>query len=378
MPAPPPFNGATYMVKLLAESDFAREVGLVHLDCGFSRTIGEYTRISPRKLLRFLGHGLALARELVFRRPDYIILTPAFSRTPFIKDALYWLLASAAGSRVILWAHGNGLPRLMEQSGPFMRAFIRLAHKPVRFAVTVGDSLRDNYRGLLSEDRIGYIHNGIPRVEQPDIVEISGFRVLYLSNMIDSKGWRVLYEAAVDLCPEMPDLEVDFHGNPDGTTVEELYRFFASGPFPDRIRYHGPVYGAAKTEAIARCSLFCFPSSFPFEAFPLVNLEAMQAGKPILTTSQGAIAEAVIDGQGGVLVRGNDHTALAAAIRNLASDPDRLDRMGRFNRMRFEEKFTLERFGSSWRALMEEMCRQDGIPAGPANPKERAGDPLSR
>lgn len=37
MPAPPPFNGATYMVKLLAESEFARLTGLVHIDCSTLR-----------------------------------------------------------------------------------------------------------------------------------------------------------------------------------------------------------------------------------------------------------------------------------------------------------------------------------------------------
>lgn len=362
MPAPPPFNGATYMVKLLAESEFARLTGLVHIDCGFSRTIGEYTKISPRKLLRFLGHGVHLLQDLLIRRPHYLIITPAFSRNPFIKDACYWLLAGALGSRVILWAHGNGLPRLYQESGPLMRAFIRFSHRRVRFAVTVGERLMDNYHGLVPADRIGYIHNGIPISSGSPCAPVDGIRVLYLSNMIESKGWRVLYEAACTLCPEMPELQVDFHGNPDGTSVEELQHFFAAGPYPDRIRYHGPVYGEAKEQALAACTLFCFPSSFPFEAFPLVNLEAMQAGKPILTTGQGAIAEAVIAGQGGQLVPGNDPAALASAIRELAADTDRLALMGEFNRRRFQQEFTLDAFSNTWCTLLGTLCRDDGIP----------------
>ncbi|MCA9782753.1 MAG: glycosyltransferase family 4 protein [Calditrichaeota bacterium] len=362
MPAPPPFNGATYMVRLLVESPFARQHGLVHIDCGFSRTIGEYTRFSVKKTLLFARYWLRLVGSILTRRPDYVLFTPAFSRNPFIKDALYWLTARALGCRVILWAHGNGLDRLYADSGRVMKAFIRFAHRHARVAVTVGQRLDFNYSFLLPAERIDFVHNGIPVVEKVLAAPAPhGQRVLYLSNMIESKGWKVLYLAACTLCDELSELQVDFCGHPDTQSRKELDAFFREGPHPERIRYHGPVHGVEKQRMLEACTVFCFPSAFPFEAFPLVNLEAMQAGKPIVTTDQGAIPEAVVNGQGGLIVPRNEPAVLADALRSLLESPERCALMGSYNRSLFTRQFTLNAFSQSWSNLLERLALEDGV-----------------
>jgi glycosyltransferase involved in cell wall biosynthesis len=57
-------------------------------------------------------------------------------------------------------------------------------------------------------------------------------------------------------------------------------------------------------------------------------------GLPVVATAVGGVPEAVRDGVEGVLVPSGDPDALADAITELATDPDRRERMGRAARER--------------------------------------------
>ena len=77
---------------------------------------------------------------------------------------------------------------------------------------------------------------------------------------------------------------------------------------------------------LAACDLVVLPSLY--EGLPLSLLEAMAAGKPVIATAVGGVAEAILEGESGLLVRPADPPALAAAIRRLVSDPVRAGRLG--------------------------------------------------
>jgi glycosyltransferase involved in cell wall biosynthesis len=70
------------------------------------------------------------------------------------------------------------------------------------------------------------------------------------------------------------------------------------------------------------------------EGFPLVLLEAMAVGLPVIATRVGEVASVIEDGDGGLLVRSGSAAALGGAIERLADDPRMASRMGEFNRKR--------------------------------------------
>lgn len=81
------------------------------------------------------------------------------------------------------------------------------------------------------------------------------------------------------------------------------------------------------------------------ETLLMVNVEAQAAGLPVVTTRHGGIPEGVAAGAG-VLVNEGDVAALAAALVDLAADPDRRAEMGRAGRRWVEEHLTAERAGA--------------------------------
>ena len=90
--------------------------------------------------------------------------------------------------------------------------------------------------------------------------------------------------------------------------------------------------------------MFAFPSHYPDECFPLVVLEAMGAGLPVVTTDEGAIPEMVRDGEDGVICPKKDPAALADTLGSLLADPLLRTRMGESGKHRYQSSYTLECF----------------------------------
>jgi glycosyltransferase involved in cell wall biosynthesis len=85
----------------------------------------------------------------------------------------------------------------------------------------------------------------------------------------------------------------------------------------------------------------CFVLASHWEGFSISVLEAMAAELPVIASRVSGAAEAVVDGETGLLVPIGDPMALARAIERLASNPSDAKRFGEAGRKRVEEKFTL-------------------------------------
>jgi glycosyltransferase involved in cell wall biosynthesis len=79
-------------------------------------------------------------------------------------------------------------------------------------------------------------------------------------------------------------------------------------------------------DLLAAADVVCL-TSFT-EAFPMVILEAMGAGRPVVSTDVGGVREAVVDGETGLLVPPGDVAAFARALQTLATDRDLRSRLG--------------------------------------------------
>jgi glycosyltransferase involved in cell wall biosynthesis len=80
------------------------------------------------------------------------------------------------------------------------------------------------------------------------------------------------------------------------------------------------------------------------EGFPVSILEAMAAGLPVVATDVGGVAEAVVDGETGILVPPGDAAALAEALARLVADTELRRRLGEAGRDRALRLFDVPRY----------------------------------
>lgn len=180
-------------------------------------------------------------------------------------------------------------------------------------------------------------------------------RLLYLSNMIASKGYRELLDAVHLLHQRGVAVEAKFVGRwLDGEAAEQAFqRQVAKRGLASIIQVLGPVHdrGSIKQHHM-HADVFCLPTYYPTEAQPLAILEAMSAGTPVVSTTHAGIPNMVADGTEGRLVQPRDATALAQAIVGL-SEPQRWQQASQAARRRFEQQFSPAAVGQQWLHLVQ-------------------------
>lgn len=148
------------------------------------------------------------------------------------------------------------------------------------------------------------------------------------------KGIHDLLEAFRRVQLQIPGCRLVIVG--EGPEREAVERFAANAG--GSVEVLGHVANTRVPSVLARTSVFCLPSHG--EPFGMAILEAMAAGRSVVTTDAGGPRHLIDNGKGGALVASGDVAALASTLVALLRAPDNLEVMGRHNRRRIEEGLT--------------------------------------
>src|SRR5687768_4892209 len=110
-----------------------------------------------------------------------------------------------------------------------------------------------------------------------------------------------------------------------------------------------------RSRVVAAADVFALPSWT--EGFPLVVLEAMALGRPVVATAVGGTPELVADGETGLLVPPRDVAALTASLKRVLDDEGLRRRLGEAGRRRVAERFSPEAMTRDVLAVYDEVTR---------------------
>jgi glycosyltransferase involved in cell wall biosynthesis len=173
--------------------------------------------------------------------------------------------------------------------------------------------------------------------------------VLAVGRLTEQKGHRYLVEAAPRVIEQEPRAHLLVVGQ--GELADELRELVRVLGLEGSVHLVGQRPDVP--ELLAASDLFVLPSLF--EGLPLVALEAMAAGRPVVGTRGCGTAEAVADGVTGRLVPPRDSAALATAILEALEQPGLAARWGVAGRMRLEREFRAERMARETASVYEEV-----------------------
>ena len=184
------------------------------------------------------------------------------------------------------------------------------------------------------------IYNGLP--DAPYRKERnSGWTIGFVARLDRAKGVMVLLDAFKQLADKWPKLGLCLVGQGDASRAVAA-RARELG-IVDRVEASG-YSDADVNSTLESFRVYAFPSFH--EGLPYSILEAMRAGCTIVSTSVGGIPEVIRDGREGLLVPPRDTPVLANAIDRLLSDETASLQLGRAARERFEQNYSLEKFGT--------------------------------
>lgn len=187
-------------------------------------------------------------------------------------------------------------------------------------------------------DYIGLVPEGIELTHWDAVARAVGERndprptILCVARQYHRKHVDDLVSAAALLRSRLPTLQLRVVG--DGPEHSNLVAQVERLALRDTVTFLQDLPYAALVQEYLHADLFCLPSRQ--EGFGIVFLEAMAAGKPVVSTSAAAIPEIVIHGATGILVTPGDVQGLAGALYLLLTDHDLRTQYGQAGRQRVE------------------------------------------
>ncbi len=189
--------------------------------------------------------------------------------------------------------------------------------------------------------------------------------VLFVGRMVHEKGVEVLVDAALDLLRRRSDAKFVLAG--DGPLRVGLMRMVESRGAAEKFYFLGFVSDEELAELYAVADVAVFPSIY--EPFGIVALEAMSAGKPVVASDVGGLAEVVEHMVSGLKVPCCDPRALADAISWILDHPEEASRMGangaRIARERYSWDVLAERTLEIYRRVLGEYGSSGWRPSAP-------------
>jgi glycosyltransferase involved in cell wall biosynthesis len=287
---------------------------------------------------------------VVLHEPNPLAALTLFSRTP--------------GRRLVIWHHSDVLrPAWAVRPYALLQ---RVLYRRAACAVFATPPMAQRSAARLRANRVAVIPYGIDirrhgtlSADQAALVQYlraaaPGPRILFVGRLVYYKGLEVLFRAMRG-CPG----RVWIVG--EGPLRESLQALVVDLGLSDRVAFMSGVSTQALVAYYHAADIFVLPSTEITEAFGLVQVEAMAAGCPVVSTAlPTGVPWVNQDGVTGLIVPPRDVEALAGAIRRLGDDPGLRRRMGEAARTRAQEQFSRERMVRDFKALVENVVSGAG------------------
>lgn len=376
---PPPTHGQSVAFEMLVDHLRAKRSDVAVLDISSGAASASHVG-TLRSLVHYLRCHLSFVR-LMLRRPGAVVYqTIAQSRMGFLRDLGFFATGRLLGARFVWHLHGGNYGGFYEQQSPSFRRIIRFVLRRIDRVIVLGETLRSMFDFVPElETRIRVVPNAIPPFVQvsPGPKRFSAsegrpFHLLFLSNLIESKGFFTLLEAVKILKDDCPfAVHADFCGHfftnqsddIEVTSAEQAAELFRTRVetwgIGTLVTYHGAVSGREKEARFAEADAFVLPTRYDNEGQPISIIEAMAHGIPVLSTDYRAIPDLLTDGETGYFVDANDARSIANRVVALGSDPALYESMSRLSieraRTRFSAAVHLDRLD----AILEECGRSE-------------------
>ncbi|MBX2831342.1 MAG: glycosyltransferase family 4 protein [Rhodospirillales bacterium] len=349
---PPPMHGAAKMNQHAIDA-LSQDFDLHLIEMRFARDLSDIARVSLRKCAIAIWLLLRLIWALPGSRAFYICFAPTGGA--YYRDCLYVLIAKMFRVPTILHIHGRGLPT-MRPSGWATWFQNRVFAKQT--VILLGETLRPEVSNLTCD--IAVIPNclddtAFSNAPTDDWHPQKPVQILWLSNLFRAKGIETLIAACALLRDQGTPCELTIAGAAGDMNAEDIEKLLADFALTNTARYIGPVSHAQRKAAFDQTDLFVFPSHYANEAQPLVVLEAMAAGIPVITSNIATLPEFVRDGKTGRLCPPKNPAALASAIRDAVGSPTQTTRMREAAYRLCQDQFRRDQFTRSLRDLVYDV-----------------------
>ena len=275
------------------------------------------------------------------------------------RDSLMVVIIKSFRVKLIFHQRGRGV-RNYTEGNKWLRKYYLWIYKGADIICLSPQMIEDISN--VSSGNIHVVPNGIPDIAEKfkEKFQSEGNKVLFLSNLIRSKGLFDLLEAIRILQKDRGIfVKLEIIGAGDEKEINALEKFIEENSLVD-VTYHGALYNEDKYRILQQSDVMVFPTYYPVETFGTVIIEAMQFSIPIVSTNFSSIPFIIDDEKTGFLVEINNPFQIANRLELLLHDSELRGVMGDRARLSYEKRFTFSTMESKlahvFSNCLSELC----------------------
>ena len=374
---PPPWHGQAVATQILFEHEWPG-FDVHRLRMEFSEEMQEVGRFQWKKL-RHLWNLICKARGILKANPGCILFYPPASAkwVPFLRDVAFLLTVRHLAGATVFIFHASGLPVFVE--GNLLRRLLgRIAYHHADVSLEVA-------REVLPPHQIFEACSWqwcpcaieVPEIVRPRRAPGSPLSVLFVASLQEGKGVLEILRTAAVL--KQQGREQDFRFRIVGRWFSEDFEKEArllhqELGLDSSVEFAGQLTGDAKWQAYTDADVFFFPTHYASEATPIVLMEALGAGLPIISTMWAGIPAMLEGCETARLLPVRSPSVFAAALTDWLESRDDLPKMDRASREFYRKNFIPERFiervNDAWKRAIDARSAETNIvsPAAKTGP----------
>ncbi|MFC2157954.1 glycosyltransferase family 4 protein [Acidobacteriota bacterium] len=362
-PLPPPFYGSAMSSAMCLDIlNQSEEFAVSSIKLNFAQEIDEMGRISAAGMMHVLNARKSILKSIRSSKPDLIYIMPATSHWGFLRD---YLLSRTVSRRTNCPVVFHLRSHILERSwkNRFQRKMFQRMYSGNN-VILIDESSRKELRDMVREEDIYVLPNAIENeVEEEEFERMfsrrrgrEDFFVLFLANMMKTKGWPKLLEA----CRLLNEKGIDFKCTFVGAWMnerdrEEFEENVASYGLSEKVMSLGHKKGVEKNRIMASSDVMVFPTEYPHEAFPRVVLEGMMFGLPVIANDWAAIPNMIEHGRSGFILKENSPQEIMSSLMKVKDDRELREELGRAGRKKFLECYEREGYGTRFLELLKDI-----------------------
>lgn len=298
-------------------------------------------------------------------------LTISHSILGNLRDLLIVKILNDNSNHVILHYHGGHYKELFKNMNFIQKYLNRKIFGKVNKIIVLGNSHKNLFEDVVSSDKIYVCENFVEDASFLTDTEYKNSKqdsrnnkivLLYLSNLIKTKGYEDVLKAFKILATEYPN-EYELHiagAHYEIDSQMKINKALNDSVLENSIFYHGIVDGGVKKDLLYRSDVFLLPTYYPYEGQPISVIEAMASGMVCVTTELGGIKD-VLHQDNSFYVNAKAPVEIAEMIRSLNFET--IHKVGDLNRNKaknqFSEKDYIQRLINILEHNEEEMRNSD-------------------
>lgn len=342
--SPPPFHGQALITGTIFEEDWSPWRTRV-IEARFSNEIDDVGGLQFRKLVVLFQVAAQMLKARFFGGARVLYITAGSANwVPLIRDAFLIGVVGFLFEKKIVHYHSGGLPEWFEKV-PFAGLLGCLAYGRADISIALSKDVSVPSYGA---GKTVVVPNGLSAPEPDSVVaeENKRWTMIFIGSLRESKGVGVILSALSELsASEREGVLVRFLGgwSSEDYRSEVMERIEKEG-LKECVLFEGVVTGERKWQLLKGGDVFVFPSHYESENQPLVVIEAMAMGLPIIASRWRGIPELLQGGEFGRLIEPKDASALTAAIRESLFGELDSEKMRDNARESYLEQFNQEAF----------------------------------